>query len=337
MFGDDKRKVFFTDCVPVTNRSGHDILLRSRTVLGELYQMRSVLPGSDGCVPADDTPCARKTRVHKVTAHSLSNPSGWTPPVELSHLTVEQRQAAEKMLKEKAGAFVKDDDDMGCIKNLQMNIELHDDKPVQKSYFSVPRRLYIEVKEYLQDLMKRRWITKSSSPYSSPIVCVRKKDGSLRLCINYRELNNKTIPDRQPIPRIQDVLDGLGGNSWFSTLDQGKAYHQGVMSEESRPLTAFVTPWGLYECNKCRIAVARGNTCKYMYCYRLAKPMAIPSRINPTGTATMLARLAIPMDPSYRHIRPLFLRWMRPDQFNYILYIFSRVHFSQRKYLFAYG
>ncbi len=65
--------------------------------------------------------------------------------------------------------------------------------------------------------------------------------------IDYRDLNRKTLPDRQPIPRVQDILDSLGGNAWFSVLDQGKAYHQGFMSPESRPLTAFTTPWGLYE------------------------------------------------------------------------------------------
>lgn len=77
-----------------------------------------------------------------------------------------------------------------------------------------------------------------------------KKDGSLRLCIDYRELNKKTYPERQPIPRIQDILNGLGGNKWFTVLDQGKAYHQGFKAEESRPLTAFVTPWGLYQWNR---------------------------------------------------------------------------------------
>lgn len=66
-------------------------------------------------------------------------------------------------------------------------------------------------------------------------------------CIDYREVNRKTLPDRQPIPRAQDVMDGLEGNSWSSLLDQGKAYHQGFMTKESRPLTAFVTSWGLYE------------------------------------------------------------------------------------------
>lgn len=103
------------------------------------------------------------------------------------------------------------------------------------------------MKSYLYDLIAQGWVRKSNSPYASPVVCVRKKDGSLRLCIDYRELNHKTVPDRQPIPRVQDIMDGLGGHSWFSLLDQGKAYHQGFVSEESLPLTAFVTPWGLHE------------------------------------------------------------------------------------------
>ena len=69
----------------------------------------------------------------------------------------------------------------------------------------------------------------------------------MRLCIDYRELNDKKTADRHPIPRIQDTLDSLSGQKWFSTIDQGKAYHQGFMDPESRPLTAFVTPWSLYE------------------------------------------------------------------------------------------
>ncbi|KAJ8350080.1 hypothetical protein SKAU_G00252100 [Synaphobranchus kaupii] len=77
--------------------------------------------------------------------------------------------------------------------------------------------------------------------------CQQNKNNSEECMHCYRELNRKTVPDRQPIPRIQDIMDGLGGNSWFSLLDQGKAYHQGFMAEESRPLTTFVTPWGLYE------------------------------------------------------------------------------------------
>ena len=154
------------------------------------------------------------------------------------------------MLRREAGAFARNDDDVGCVENLELEIQLKDNEPVQKNYISIPKPLYGEVKEYLEDLINRNWICKSRSAYCSPMVCVRKKDGSLRLCIDYRELNKKTYPERQPIPRIQDILNGLGGNKGFTVLDQGKAYRQGFMAEESRPLTAFVTPWGLYQWNR---------------------------------------------------------------------------------------
>lgn len=126
-----------------------------------------------------------------------------------------------------------------------MEIQLKDNVPVQKSYNAIPRHLYQEVKTHIQDLLNQGWIQKSCSSYSSPVVCVRKKDGGLRLCVDYRLLNGKTLPDRHPIPRIQEILENLGGNSWFTVLDQGKAYHQGFM--RVYPCTAFITPWGLYE------------------------------------------------------------------------------------------
>ena len=151
------------------------------------------------------------------------------------------------MLREESGSFAKSDDDIGAAPDLTLDIKLSDQTPVQKSYLSIPHPLYNEVKNYIEDLLNRNFIAKSSSPYSSSVVCVRKKDGSLRLCIDYRGLNAKTIPDRHPIPRVQETLDNLGGNSWFSILDQGKAYYQGFLTERSRALTAFITPWRLYE------------------------------------------------------------------------------------------
>ena len=88
---------------------------------------------------------------------------------------------------------------------------------------------------------------KSQSSYALPVVCVRKKEEGLRLCIDYRELNRKPVRDCHPIPRIQETLDNLGGSSWFSVLDQGKAYHQGFIEKGSRHLTSIITPRGLYE------------------------------------------------------------------------------------------
>eukprot|EP00745_Piridium_sociabile_P019220 TRINITY_DN29067_c0_g1_i2.p1 TRINITY_DN29067_c0_g1~~TRINITY_DN29067_c0_g1_i2.p1 ORF type:complete len:1086 (+),score=245.99 TRINITY_DN29067_c0_g1_i2:620-3877(+) len=173
----------------------------------------------------------------------------WDPEVDLDDtlLSEEQKRRVRHVLREERNTFMRDEDDVGCIEELQMDINLKDRTPVQKAYVSIPPPMFTEVKAYLQDLKRRGWIRPSRSSYSSPMVCVRKKDGSLRLCIDYRQLNQKSMKDRHPIPRIQDSLNVLGGKTWFSTLDQGKAYHQGFMKEEARHLTAFVTPWGLWE------------------------------------------------------------------------------------------
>ena len=149
------------------------------------------------------------------------------------------------MLYQEADAFASHDEDVGCIEQLQMNIKLTDNEPYRKTTFlSHARPLYPEVKAYIEDLLNRKFIRKSTSPYWSSVVCVRKKDGGMRLCVDYRSLNKKTVPDRHPIPRIQETLDNLGGNQWFSVLDQGKAYHQGFVDTESQPMTAFITPLG---------------------------------------------------------------------------------------------
>ena len=127
-----------------------------------------------------------------------------------------------------------------------MEINLEDNIPAQKSYQSIPRPLYSEVKAYIEDLLNQGFITKSKSSYSSPVAFVRKRDNSLRLCVHFRALNQKTIMDLKfPLPRIQQTLENLGGNQFFSLLDMNKAYHQGFIHPNHRHLTAFVTPWGL--------------------------------------------------------------------------------------------
>ena len=248
--------------IDVHNPTRHDIILGRHTPLGSLQLVQSITPlevkrkdlpdgesaasTEEGNMTSTEGECQLTLGEQGCEPHGRI-PSSRTPPVELGNLTKEQQQLAITMLKEEAESFAKDDEDVGCINGLQMNLTLSDPTPVQKTYASIPRPLYTEVKHYIEDLLNRGWITKSQSSYASPVVCVRKKDGGLRLCIDYRELNCKTVPDRHPIPRIQETLDNLGGSSWFSVLDQGKAYHQGFIGKGSRHLTAFITPWGLYE------------------------------------------------------------------------------------------
>ena len=89
-------------------------------------------------------------------------------------------------------------------------------------------------------------IEPSESPWASSIVLVRKKDGSLRYCIDYRQLNDLTIKDSYPLLRTQDCLDELLGSVWFSTLDLQSGYWQIGVHLEDRPKTIFVSRSGLY-------------------------------------------------------------------------------------------
>ena len=167
--------------------------------------------------------------------------------LSFNNLTEQEKVSARTMLLEEKDSFAKDENDIGNAPDLQMEINTTDEIPVQKNYQSIQKPLYAEVKSHLQNLLNRGWITRSKSAWSSPVVVVRKKSGEMRLCIDYRALNKKTIPDKHPIPRIQDSLDSLGGSTWFTTLDQSKAYYQGFVSEESRKKCAFTTPWGLFQ------------------------------------------------------------------------------------------
>ena len=143
--------------------------------------------------------------------------------------------------------FSSNEHDIGCAEGLQLRITLSHPTPVQKTYTSIPKPLYAEVKQYFDDLLNRGWIVKSRSIYTNPALCIRKKDGSLRLCIDYPLLNSRTTQDHHPLPRVDDTLQSHGGNHWFSLLDQGKAYHRGFVQEKSRHLLAFITPCGLYK------------------------------------------------------------------------------------------
>ena len=238
----------------VYNGTDHGIVLKNRTSLGVLQAVKSVTAADvrlSECSTHNDHQHSEKTEPQRSRRSTLpkqqqkrsENP---LPSVDLNGLDHDQRTAAEAMLREECESFSSNEEDIGCIPDLEIEINLKDNQPVRKKYTSIPRPLYPEVKQYIEDLLNQNFITESKSPYSSPVVYVRKKDGSLRLCIDYEEMNRRTIADRHPIPRVQETLDSLGGNTWFSVLDQGKAYHQGFVSKESRAATAFITPWGLY-------------------------------------------------------------------------------------------
>ncbi|GKA67825.1 putative reverse transcriptase domain-containing protein [Tanacetum coccineum] len=104
-----------------------------------------------------------------------------------------------------------------------------------------------ELSNQLQELTDRGFIRPSTSPWGAPVLFVKKKDGSFRMCIDYRELNKLTIKNRYPLPRIDDLFDQLQGSSVYSKIDLRSGYHQLRVREGDIPKTAFRTRYGHYE------------------------------------------------------------------------------------------
>ncbi|KAK9085283.1 hypothetical protein Sjap_025694 [Stephania japonica] len=104
-----------------------------------------------------------------------------------------------------------------------------------------------ELRSQLEELLQKGFIHPSMSPWGAPVLFVKKKDGSLRLCIDYRKLNQVTIRNRYPLPRIDDLFDQLAGAKFFSKIDLRSGYHQLRIRESDIEKTAFSTRYGLFE------------------------------------------------------------------------------------------
>ena len=172
----------------------------------------------------------------------LSGAKGWDP---------ELLEEAKQLFREYAHIFALESLDMGHTSMVKHKIRLDNYTPFKERYRRIPPNLFDEVKKHLKEMIEVGAIQKSSSPWASAVVLVRKKDGSLRFCIDLRKLNARTIKDAYSLPRIDETLDCLGGATIFTSLDLKSGYWQVEMEEESKPLTAFtVGPLGFYECER---------------------------------------------------------------------------------------
>ncbi|KAL6460364.1 hypothetical protein MHYP_G00303300 [Metynnis hypsauchen] len=137
--------------------------------------------------------------------------------------------------------------DVGCSKSTTHTIKINDDKPFRERSRRLPPADLEALREHLLQLKGAGIITESRSPYASPIVVVKKKTGKIRMCVDYRTLNRRTIPDQYTVPKIEDALTCLNGSKWFSVLDLRSGYYQVPMSEADKEKTAFICPLGFYQ------------------------------------------------------------------------------------------
>ncbi|GJZ72645.1 putative reverse transcriptase domain-containing protein [Tanacetum coccineum] len=115
--------------------------------------------------------------------------------------------------------------------------------PVARAPYRLAPSEMKELSEQLQELSDKGFIRPSSSPWGAPVLFVKKKDGSFRMCIDYRELNKLTVKNRYPLPRIDDLFDQLQGSSIYSKIDLRSGYHQLRVREQDIPKTAFELVW----------------------------------------------------------------------------------------------
>ena len=140
-------------------------------------------------------------------------------------------------------------EDLGRTAKVQHRINTGNSHPIRQPLRRIPPAKREEVRQLLKEMLDQDVIKPTISPWASPVVIVKKKDGSPRFCVDYRKVNTVTRKDAYPLPRVDDTLDTLAGSKWFSTLDLLSGYWQVEVRPEDREKTAFCTPDGLFEFN----------------------------------------------------------------------------------------
>ncbi|XP_049326794.1 uncharacterized protein LOC125786977 [Astyanax mexicanus] len=164
-----------------------------------------------------------------------------------SCLSEEQDSKLLLLLLKYQSVFATSDRDLGHFNTVTHHIDTGNAKPIRQATRRTPLGFQEEEEEHLKQMLSSGVVVPSTSEWASPVVLVRKKDGGVRWCIDFRKLNELTLKDAYPLPNIEECLDTLEGATVFSTLDLQSGYWQIEVHKRDRCKTAFVTKYGLYE------------------------------------------------------------------------------------------
>lgn len=240
--------------IRLLNTSSSPVTLFRRCQIGKVFDVEVCPLQSQGEVELREVDEAtveigvRQVKVQEVPEETSSWPVA--VPLDDSQFTVEQRERITQLLRKHQNVFSKYDEDYGFTDKVLHVIPTGDAAPIRDRYSRIPPKLYQEVRELLGNMLDSGIISESSSPWAAPVVLVRKKDGTLRFCVDYRKLNGVTHKDAYPLPRIEESLASLKKSCVFSTLDLAHGYWQVGVHPADKEKTAFVTPMGLYEFNR---------------------------------------------------------------------------------------
>jgi len=161
-------------------------------------------------------------------------------------LSTPEQEEVYQFLTEFSDLFSSGPQDLGCTDLVQHRINTGQTPPIRQPPRRLPLAKREEAEMAVQEMQKHGVIEPASSPWSSPVVLVKKKDGSTRFCVDYRKLNAVTYKDSYPLPRVDDTLEALAGAKWFSTLDLKSGYWQVKLDDRDKK-SAFSTGSGLWQ------------------------------------------------------------------------------------------
>jgi hypothetical protein len=162
---------------------------------------------------------------------------------------VEHKKALWQIIRENQDLFAKTDSELGQSDTVKMRIDTGDHRPIKNRPYRAPLNKRVVIEKALDEMLKAKVIERSMSPWAFPLVVVKKKDGSDRMCVDFRSLNKVVEPASFPLPLIDDILALLGGSTCFSSLDMKSGYWQVKLDDGSKCKTAFACHKGLFQFN----------------------------------------------------------------------------------------
>ena len=248
--------------VKLCNLQEEEMVIYKHMKIGRLEYVDSVSP-------FEDTESLNGRKV----CQTVTNPDKSVHPVQGLHpvlremvdksrdnITSEQVDQYADMLQRRQDAFSLNGE-LGRTNIVEHRINTGDAVPIRQRLRRLPESQCEEASNQIREMLKKDIIEPSNSPWSSPIVLVKKKDSTYRFCVDYRKLNAVTVKDAYPLPRIDSMLDSLSGSSLYSTLDLATGYWQVQMDKEHKEKTAFITRDGLFQFKVLPFGVANGPAC----------------------------------------------------------------------------